>query len=89
MKRSEINAAIRWAKALLEKNNIHLPQMAYWGMDEWKQNAAKLDTIRRVMLGWDITDFGTGDFGSVGAVLYTVRNGFLDDAAYRSAKSIS
>lgn len=80
MKRSEINAAIRWAKALLEKNNIHLPQMAYWDMEEWKRNAEKLNTIRRVMLGWDITDFGTGDFGSVGAVLYTVRNGLMDDA---------
>ena len=31
------------------------------------------------MLGWDITDFGTGDFTRVGAVLYTVRNGLLDD----------
>ena len=79
MKRSEINGAIAWAKDLLRRNNIHLPAMAYWNMDEWKANAGKLDTVRKVMLGWDITDFGTNDFSSVGAVLYTVRNGLMDD----------
>ena len=79
MKRSEINGAIAWAKDLLHRNNIHLPAMAYWNMDEWKANAGKLDTVRKVMLGWDITDFGTNDFSSVGAVLYTVRNGLMDD----------
>ena len=38
MKRSEINAEFKWAKALLEKNNIRLPDRAYWTMDEWKAN---------------------------------------------------
>lgn len=79
MKRSEVNGAIRWAKDLLEKNNIRLPQMAYWTMDEWKQNADKLDTVRKVMLGWDITDFGTNNFKEIGGVLYTVRNGSIVD----------
>ena len=79
MKRSEINTAIVWAKALLEKNNIHLPVTAYWSMDQWKQNAGNIDTIRKVMMGWDITDFGTNDFKNIGAVLYTVRNGKMDD----------
>ena len=81
MKRSEINGAIAWAKDLLHKNNIHLPAMAYWNMDEWKANAGKLDTVHKVMLGWDITDFGTNDFSTVGAVLYTVRNGDMNDAS--------
>jgi len=31
------------------------------------------------MLGWDITDFGTNDFSTLGAVLYTVRNGEQND----------
>ena len=30
------------------------------------------------MQGWDITDFGSGKFEQIGAVLYTVRNGKLD-----------
>jgi len=79
MKRSEINAALKWAKALLDKNNIRLPLYAYWSTGEWKAHAEELTTIRKVMLGWDITDFGMGDFNQVGAVLYTVRNGSLED----------
>lgn len=79
MKRSEINNAILWAKDLLARNNIRLPSAAYWSMDDWKANADKIDTIRKVMLGWDVTDFGMGDFSTVGSVLYTVRNGKLDE----------
>ena len=79
MKRSEVNAAISWAEDFLERNNIRLPEFAYWSVDEWKRNADKIATIRRVMLGWDITDYGGGDFGRLGSVLYTVRNGLVDD----------
>lgn len=79
MKRSEINAEFAWAKRLLEQNNIRLPSTAYWSLADWKAHAAELETIRKVMLGWDITDFGTNDFAKVGAVLYTVRNGLQDD----------
>ena len=79
MKRSEVNAAIRWTEEFLAKNNIRLPEFAYWSPEDWKKNADKIDTIRRVMLGWDITDFGKGDFSRLGSVLYTVRNGLLDD----------
>ena len=81
MKRSEINAAIVWAKELLEKNNIHLPRTAYWDMDKWAENKDAIGTIQRVMLGWDITDFGTNKFSEIGAVLYTVRNGDMNDAS--------
>ena len=81
MKRSEINRALNWAKELLGRNNIRLPHYAYWDMDKWAENKDRLDTIRRVMLGWDITDFGTGNFDEIGAVLYTVRNGDMNDAA--------
>lgn len=79
MKRSEINAALAWTKDILARNNVRLPEFAYWSVDDWKANAGKIGVIRKVMLGWDITDFGMGDFARVGAVLYTVRNGLLDD----------
>ena len=81
MKRSEINRAVTWAKELLRKNNIRLPRYAYWDMDKWDENKEQIDTIRRLMLGWDITDFGTGRFDEIGAVLYTVRNGDRDDTS--------
>lgn len=79
MKRSVVNNAIGWAKELLRKNNISLPEMAYWDMNAWKDNLEKLDTVREVMLGWDITDFGTDDFDHIGSVFYTVRNGSMNN----------
>lgn len=78
MKRSEVNKALVWAKDLLKKNNIRLPRYAYWDMEKWHENKDSLDTIKKVMLGWDISDFGTGKFDEIGAVLFTVRNGDLN-----------
>ena len=79
MKRSEINAEFTWAKALLAKNNIRLPDRAYWTMDEWKANKSLIDVIAKTTVGWDITDYGTGKYLEIGAVLYTLRNGKQDD----------
>lgn len=79
MKRSEINNAIIWAKELLKKNNIRLPGMAYWDMEKWAENKDRTDVIRKLMLGWDISDFGSGRYDELGAVLYTVRNGDMKD----------
>ena len=79
MRRSEVNAAIRWAEALLERNNIRLPETAYWDFATWKAHAEEIDIIRRTMLGWDITDFGRNDFSKIGSVQYTVRNGMQNE----------
>ena len=79
MKRSEINALIGWAKDFLARNNIRLPALAYWSPEELRRRNARLDAVRKLELGWDITDFGSNDFATVGAVLYTVRNGLADD----------
>lgn len=78
MKRSEINELLRWSVELLDKYQFKLPRFAYWNMEEWKANKDNIDTLRTVMQGWDITDFGSGKFEEIGAVLYTVRNGKLD-----------
>jgi len=79
MKRSEINAEFAWGKNLLNKNNIRLPDRAYWTMDEWKARKAEIGTIAKTTVGWDITDYGTGKYLEIGAVLYTLRNGKQDD----------
>ena len=79
MKRSEINCAIAWAKALLEKHSITLPPFAYFTMDNWAKNAkAAQDEIFAAGLGWDVTDYGQHRFSQLGAVLFTVRNGVAD-----------
>lgn len=77
MKRSEINASLRWAEELLDSASIRLPRFAYWSMDEWRANKDRIGELRAVMQGWDITDFGSGTFETIGAVLFTVRNGRL------------
>ena len=75
MKRSEINNAIRWAADLMKAYHISLPEYAGWSVEQWKHRAPETALIRQLMLGWDITDFGCGDFDRIGTVLYTVRNG--------------
>jgi len=78
MKRSQVNAALVWAKKVLENNNFKLPCFGYWTMDEWKANREETGNIQKVMQGWDITDYGMGDFQKIGSVLFTIRNGKED-----------
>lgn len=78
MKRIEINAHLRRAIELLEKGNFHLPSWAFWTPDEWKAAGHEADEIRQRALGWDLTDFGSGDFDKCGLVLFTLRNGPAD-----------
>ena len=75
MKRSHINSTIEWAIELLNKNNFKLPKFAYWDVDTWKREKNKTEIIQKVMLGWDVTDYGHGRFEELGGLLYTIRNG--------------
>ena len=75
MKRSEINAILRDAKTFLEERKITLPPFALWTPEDWAAKGHECDEIRDNMLGWDITDFGQGDFSKVGLLLITTRNG--------------
>lgn len=75
MKRSEINALIDDAIVLLQAHRIHLPPFAYWTPAKWMTKGAECDEIRHCKLGWDITDFGSGQFEQIGLVVFTVRNG--------------
>jgi D-lyxose ketol-isomerase len=81
VKRSEIQAAIEWAKGFLAEGNFHLPEFAYWTFDEWKAQAGKIEALRKTMLGWDVTDYGLGDFENIGSILFTLRNGELNDSS--------
>ena len=81
MKRSEINEAIRRSIKTLEQNHICLPFFAYWTMAQWKQHSEELNNIKSAGLGWDVTDFGSGNFEHCGSVLFTLRNGSPDGKA--------
>ena len=75
MKRSEINQIIRDAEAFLASRQFILPEWANWSLTDWKKNRDRVGYITERMLGWDITDFGSGDFLRRGLFLFTLRNG--------------
>lgn len=75
MKRSEINALMSEAEQILGKANFKLPPWAFWSPEDWKSKGSECDEIRHNRLGWDLTDFGSGDFLKTGLLLFTIRNG--------------
>ncbi|MEI8199685.1 MAG: D-lyxose/D-mannose family sugar isomerase [Eubacteriales bacterium] len=75
MKRSEINSIMKNAVTFIEANGFKLPSFAFWSPDDWKSKGSEYDEIRDNMLGWDITDFGRGDYSKVGLLMFTFRNG--------------
>jgi hypothetical protein len=75
MKRSEINSIMRRADEFIRQQNFRLPPFAYWTPEEWKHKGPEVREIVQNKLGWDITDFGKGDFPHLGLFLFTIRNG--------------
>ena len=75
MKRSEINQIVKDAKNFFADQKFFLPVWADWKPGDWKGTYGKCYEIVDNMLGWDITDFGSGDFSKRGLVLFTIRNG--------------
>jgi D-lyxose ketol-isomerase len=84
MKRSEINLLIRESIEFFNRMNFKLPPWAFWRPADWKGKYETCSEITDNMLGWDLTDFGSGDFHRRGLILFTLRNGNLkkDKKAY-------
>jgi len=82
MKRSEINAIIRESIAFAQEHRFALPPFCAWTPEEWKTKGHECDEIRDNMLGWDITDYGLGEFEKKGLVLVTIRNGNQNNPKY-------
>lgn len=78
MKRSEINRALAHAVAFFKERQFPLPPWAYWSPDQWRGQGDVVAEIVACGLGWDVTDFGSGDFGSVGLTNFNLRNGILN-----------
>lgn len=75
MKRSRINRAIREMEDLMEQCGFKVPPFCTWTPQEWKNKGDEYREIRENRLGWDITDYGLGNFDQVGFALITLRNG--------------
>lgn len=79
MKRSRINEIIAEGDEMIRSHGFALPPFASWSPDEFK---ARSDAARHVIdarCGWDITDYGDGEFDKMGLFLFTLRNGLLSD----------
>ena len=77
MKRSEINAALREMEQMTKRCGFSLPPFCNFTPQEWQEKGHEWDEVRDNMLGWDITDYGMGDFDRLGFSLITLRNGNL------------
>lgn len=75
MKRSEINQIMKDAVNFIDSLKFRMPPFAFWSPADWLNRGHEYDEIRDNMLGWDITDFGSGDFCKVGLLMFTLRNG--------------
>ena len=81
MKRSEVNRILQEASAFLDSRMFTLPPWAYWSPKQWSEildGPEKANAHAEIIdngLGWDLTDFGLGDYASAGLLLFTLRNG--------------
>lgn len=65
---------------MCEKYCCYLPPFCHFTPEQWEQLGHEYDEARACMLGWDITDFGMGDFEKLGFSLITIRNGCRKNA---------
>jgi D-lyxose ketol-isomerase len=89
VRRSEINDIIRRSASFMEGHGFSLPPFAYWSPEELQARATSdAAAIVSGRLGWDVTDYGKGNFARHGLVLFALRNnsssaaGSSPDAGY-------
>lgn len=86
MKRSEINRIMLSANEFIRSRGFYLPPFAYWSPQDWREKGEEAREIVACRLGWDITDFGLGEFYQHGLFLFTIRNGLPENWTYRLGK---
>lgn len=79
MKRSDINRIIREGEAFMRSHGYVLPPFSRMSPVEMTERRQEIANITGAGLGWDITDFGLGDFEKTGLFLFTTRNGRIED----------
>jgi D-lyxose ketol-isomerase len=77
VKRSDINTILEEAMAFFDAYKVILPPFAHWPVAKMQSHNTKLIAERG--LGWDVTDYGKGNFDQTRLCLFTARNGILSD----------
>ncbi|MFV0383705.1 D-lyxose/D-mannose family sugar isomerase [Paracoccus sp. (in: a-proteobacteria)] len=75
MKRSQINQAIHAAETMLKAQNWTMPDFARWTLADHAAHPDRSRWLAERQIGWDVTDFGGGNFERRGLVLFCARNG--------------
>lgn len=76
MLRSEINRYLEEASVFFEKHKFPLP---YFARVKSQELLDSREYLKEYSLGWDITDFGSGNFEKIGLLLFTIRNGKYEE----------
>lgn len=79
MKRSRINQIMAEADEMIRSYGFVLPPFARWTPGEFRARADQARHVIDARCGWDVTDYGAGDFDRMGLFLFTLRNGLLSD----------
>ncbi len=80
MKRSEVNDSITRALEIFDSRRFPLPHWARWSPEDWAKADEEYKEVMQLRLGWDVTDFGSGDLTNIGRTIFTLRNGLKDGA---------
>ena len=86
--RSVVNRLIGEAMELMKKSGYPVPAWFYWTKEDWDKATDEYAEIPATIMGWDITDFGSGDFWNEGLLCFNISNGSKADPKYPKVFSI-
>jgi D-lyxose ketol-isomerase len=88
MKRSQIDRLIDEAIGFFDSHHLKLPPWAYWSTKDWQEHLDESSLeIRTHGMGWNVTDFGEGEFDKKGLLLFIIRNGLLKNGTPADSKT--
>ncbi len=83
MLRSRVDRLIDEARSLFAAQGLVLPPWAHFTPADWAARPAQARFCAERQMGWDVTDFGSGDFAARGLLLLCTRNGIQGRAGER------
>ncbi len=74
-----VNEIVAESAQFIRSFGFHLPPFAHLSAAEMIHRKKQIGAIIDARLGWDITDYGKGNFDQLGLVLFTLRNGSAEN----------
>lgn len=83
MKRSQLNKRIALAKEFAGAHGRTLPEWSDWTLQDYQAHPEVARFLNARQIGWDVTDFGSGNFEETGLLLLCLRNGIQGNDSER------